>query len=1130
MKNKSILKISLVLLFSLTMIFVSSAYAPGDVDQNGMVSLGDVLEMMRNVGSANVTQYDLDGDGYVLLKDVLLLLDGVITPAKDAMTKLDVTTSTFGFTNGTWSFANGVAHGKNASVGDRYAMTDIYVEDGQAFTFEATIEFVSGTAPAAGIVFGVKNQSSPSSAWYCANVAKNSNPRVRLFSVGTGTVGTNSAVQRPLTAEEKNMSVFDVRISVKSSGEISYFVNGELIGTILETQFPSGYIGIETNASEAKFSNISYNIENEDLPVTKISISGGDTKVELSNKNVQSVDFFDVDGFDGTLTLNVKSNGGQWIYFDGKLIGKGSADYTFVPKAGKNTYEISFESLKGEKTVGILEINASHSDGLKPLEDSALIAAIEGGRWTWEDGILVGNNADLGDRFALSNIFVGPGVEFTIEADITHTSGSAAFVFGTLSQTRPSWTWYGANITKSSKRVSLFSSGVGTIGGGATSPVRRTLTADELEADTHRLGLHISENGEFTLYLNNEVIGTYTEENYRGGYIGFNTNTANAKFSNIFYRFGEIDLPYTKITATVGDKINELLANSYYQKLTLTEEEEAVVFKFTLPEGYTLEVDGEKLDGYEYTCNADYGITYLTVTAIDGDGKRVGTHFEIWRDIPDEVVYTDPYRPQYHYTPKMNYSNDPNGLVYNAASGEYHMYYQYNANGLWGGDVPKTWALATSTDLVNWREKGIALDVDGTMFELNSSNFSGSCVVDYNNTSGFFNDSIAPEARIIAVYTSGYPAQMQCIAYSLDGGYSFIKYDGNPVITKGQHDGNFRDPKVYWIEDETLENGGTWLMVVAGGYAELYTSPDLKNWTFNSTMCYTDGNAINTECPDIFIMPLDGDANNIKYVMSLAGQYYVVGDLVKNESGLYEFVAEQERIGFFLNTWSTKSYAAQSFFGHPDGKIMVVNWLRDWNSFPIVYDKYWQGVYSMAHEMVLKTDADGVMRLHAYPVEIINDLRGDILYSASEITLSNGDAVLGEVTEKGYVIDFTGKLSAGASANFKLRTSADGSEYILVTCAYVDATTINVTLDTTKAGPTSGANKTVKTNCNADGSFDLQIFVDNGMIEVFTHDGQASLTDFVCPDVDSIGTSLTVSGGTLNVKSVVCQDMNSIWQ
>ena len=158
MKNKNILKVALVLLFSLTMIFVSSAYAPGDVDQNGMVSLGDVLEMMRNVGSANVTQYDLDGDGYVLLKDVLLLLDGVITPAKDAMTKLDVTTSTFGFTNGTWSFANGVAHGKNASVGDRYAMTDIYVEEGQAFTFEATIEFVSGTAPAAGIVFGVKKE------------------------------------------------------------------------------------------------------------------------------------------------------------------------------------------------------------------------------------------------------------------------------------------------------------------------------------------------------------------------------------------------------------------------------------------------------------------------------------------------------------------------------------------------------------------------------------------------------------------------------------------------------------------------------------------------------------------------------------------------------------------------------------------------------------------------------------------------------------------------------------------------------------------------------------------------------------------------------------------------------------
>ena len=1129
MRNKNFLKIAFILLFSLTLSVVSLAYAPGDIDCDGKVSLGDVLEMMRSIGSTDTEQYDLDGDGYTKLKDVLLLLDEVLTPVKDEMIGLDISADTFGFTNGTWDFANGVVHGKNVSSGDRFAMTDIYVEEGQAFTFEATLEFVSGAKPAGGIVFGVKNQSSPASAWYCANVANNSNPRMRLFSVGTGTVGTNSAVQRPLTEAEKSMTTFNLRVSVKSNGEISYYVNDELIGTVLETQFPSGYIGLMTNSAEIKYSNVSYKIEDGALPVSEFSVNSGDAVFELDNSNLQSIDFFNADGFDGTVTVSVEA-AAQWIYFEDKLIGKGNAAYTFVPKAGKNTYELKFETLKGERTVGYLEINSPHTDGLLPLEDDALIAATEGGRWTWADGVLKANNADLDNRFALSNIFVGPGVEFTIEADITHTSGSAAFVFGTLSQTRPSWTWYGANITKTSNRVGLFSNNVGTIGDGSKSPVRRALTADELATETHRLGLHISENGEFTLYLNNEIIGTYAEENFRGGYIGFNTARSNVAFSNIFYRFGETDLPYSSITYTADGKENNLLADSYYHKLSVSETADTVIFKFGLPEGYTLEVDGETLDGYEYVCNVEHGITYLTVTAIDGDGKRVGTHFEIWRDIPEEEVYNDPYRPQYHYSPKKNYSNDPNGLVYNAASGEYHMYYQYNANGLWGGDTPRVWGHATSKDLVNWVEQEPALGVDGTMFQLNSSNFSGSCVVDYNNTSGFFNDSIAPEARIVSIYTSAYPTQMQSIAYSLDGGYSFIKYEGNPVITKGKHDANFRDPKVYWIEDETLENGGTWLMVVAGGYAELYTSPDLKNWTFNSTMCYTNGSEINTECPDIFIMPLDGDENNIKYVFSLAGQYYVVGDIVKNASGLYEFVAEQDRIGFFLNTWSTKSYAAQSFFAHPDGKVVVINWLRDWNSFPLVYDKYWQGVYSMAHEMVLKTDADGVMRLHAYPVESIDTLRGDILDSVKDTTLSSGETLLGDVTEKEYVIDFTGKLSEGATATFKLRTNSDASEYILVSCAYVDATTINVTLNSINAGPTKGANKTVAVKCNADGSFDMQIFMDNGMIEVFTHDGQAALTDFVCPDAGSTGTSLTVSGGALAIESLVCQDMNSIWQ
>ncbi len=1133
MKNLLLWKIALLLtVFAVAFSLCASAYAPGDTDRDGTVGLNDVRRLMRSADSNDTDRYDLNGDGHISLQDTLLLLESILTDstAKDRTEPLDLVDSSFPHQTGSWTCSDGVLIGANASAAERFALTDIYLPKNTALTVEATMEFCGGNAPMGGIAFGIEDKNDPASAWYAVNVAKSSVKRTRLLSSGTGTVGGDSPAQRPLTEEEIAKSTFTIRLTVDESGLISYWLDGEFVASYQETVFPEGYIGFYTFWGAFRFSNVSYRIGNDPLPLTAFSAESGGESIALSaSQRYQSVDLGTLASYDGTVTLGIATDRGMHISIDGKKVGKGSCTYTFTPSAGKNLMTIALVDLKGNVMRGYLEINAPDPSGLLPLGDEVAFTRVSG-NWAWEDGVLAGKNASIASNvFMLTDLHIGPGVAFAIEADVTSTTGSAAIAFGVPSETAPSWAWYGVNISKSSKRTSLFSESVGTIGTGAASPVRRTLTDAEVADDTHRLGIFVSATGEMTLRFDGEVVGTFQETDFRGGYIGFNTNSSTAVFSNIFYRIGEADLPFTAITASAEGKTTALLADTHYQKLSVSETCESIDFTFALPDTYTLQIGGETLAGNTYTFAPTYGKTWMVVNAIDAEGKRAQTCVEIWRDIPEALVYTDPYRPQYHYTPSIHYSNDPNGLVYNAKTGEYLMYYQYNPVGDFGGTAPKVWGLATSRDLVHWEEREPALGIDGSDRQLNSSNWSGSCVVDYNNTSGFFDDSVAPEERIVAIYTSPYPTQAQSIAYSLDGGYSFIKYEGNPVIPKGQHTADFRDPKVYWIEDASTEAGGVWLMVLAGGIGELYTSPDLKNWTFNSTVCDIHGEPINTECPDMYIMPLDGNAEQVKYVFSAGGTFYVVGDLVKGEDGLYTFVAEQEKIGYLFGTWSTKSYATQSFFAEPNGKMILVSWLRDFSSIARVHDKYWQGVYSFAYDTTLVTDADGTMRLHFAPPAAIDTLRGETLYSATDTVIGDGDSVLTGVTDTEYVVDLHGKLSEGATAIFKLRTSADGANYILVECSYASATTVKLKMDCTKAGPTGAANKTITVNCDDDGSFNLQLYMDNTVIEIFAHEGQAVMADFVCPAATSVGTSLTVSGGEFTVHSLTCTAMQSIW-
>jgi len=217
-------------------------------------------------------------------------------------------------------------------------------------------------------------------------------------------------------------------------------------------------------------------------------------------------------------------------------------------------------------------------------------------------------------------------------------------------------------------------------------------------------------------------------------------------------------------------------------------------------------------------------------------------------------LYQEPFRPQFHFTPEKNWMNDPNGMVF--YDGEYHLFYQYNPFGNKWGHM--SWGHAVSRDLLHWQHLPLALaEENGVMI------FSGSAVVDWNNTSGFGKDGRPP---LVAIYTGHYtdkPLQNQNIAYSNDKGRTWTKFPGNPVLDIGQR--NFRDPKVFWHEPTRQ-----WVMVVSlptEHKVRFYASPNLKEWAHLSDFGPAGCTPGIWECPDLLSLAVDGNTNQTKWVL-----------------------------------------------------------------------------------------------------------------------------------------------------------------------------------------------------------------------------------------------------------------------
>lgn len=368
----------------------------------------------------------------------------------------------------------------------------------------------------------------------------------------------------------------------------------------------------------------------------------------------------------------------------------------------------------------------------------------------------------------------------------------------------------------------------------------------------------------------------------------------------------------------------------------------------------TLAVDGKPVRSFDIrlaSAEPDYWV-FCDVSSFKGkqikisyrgDAAGMDKIYQADEIAGQDSLYKETNRPQIHYTQRRGWNNDPNGLIY--YEGEYHLFYQHNPYERDWGNMH--WGHAVSKDLIHWEELPIALfpDEHGTMF-------SGSAVIDYKNTAGFNKGNIP---AMVAVYTADSPEkQVQCIAYSLDKGRSWTKYDGNPVVDSrakwNSHD--TRDPKVFWYEPT-----GKWVMVLneRDGHS-IYNSDDLKHWTFESHITGF------WECPELFELPVDGVTGNKKWVMYGASGTYMIGSFDGRT-----FVPESGKYYYSTGT----IYAAQTFTNIPsgDGRRIQIGWGRI--SHP---GMPFNGTMLLPTVLSLRTTKDGI-RLFSEPIKELEALQ-----------------------------------------------------------------------------------------------------------------------------------------------------------
>jgi sucrose-6-phosphate hydrolase SacC (GH32 family) len=447
----------------------------------------------------------------------------------------------------------------------------------------------------------------------------------------------------------------------------------------------------------------------------------------------------------------------------------------------------------------------------------------------------------------------------------------------------------------------------------------------------------------------------------------------------------------------------------------------------------------------------------------------------------EERLYQETYRPQFHFTAKKNWLNDPNGLMY--YDGEYHLFFQHNPSGIDWGNM--TWGHAVSTDMVHWKQLPHAIEPDelGTIF-------SGSGVVDWNNTAGF---QTGEESVLVVIYTSAgefapkETAYTQSIAYSNDRGRSWTKYENNPVLSNLAK-GN-RDPKVFWHRPTKK-----WVMAL---YLEnndfaLFGSSDLKSWTKLSDIHLPDAG----ECPDLFELPVDGDLGHTKWVFWGANGRHLIGSFDGEH-----FRAESDVL---RTEHGANCYAAQTWSDIPstDNRRLQIAWMNG-GKYP---DMPFNQQMSFPCELTLRTTAEGI-RLFREPVREIENIHKQ-RHSWQNQPLTSTSNLLGGI--EGELFDIRAEIELGDARAVGFTVRGELLQY--------DGNTQELTC-LEKSAPLQPI----------DGRLQLQILVDRTSIEVFGNDGRLSMCSCFLPDMANRKLKIFSSGGEARIISLEVYELRSAW-
>ena len=480
-------------------------------------------------------------------------------------------------------------------------------------------------------------------------------------------------------------------------------------------------------------------------------------------------------------------------------------------------------------------------------------------------------------------------------------------------------------------------------------------------------------------------------------------------------------------------------------------------------------------------------------------------------------LYHEQHRPQIHFTPQAHWMNDPNGLVF--YNGTYHLFYQYYPDStVWG---PMHWGHATSKDLMHWQHLPIALHPDSLGYI-----FSGSAVVDSNNTSGFGRNGKIP---LVAMFTHHNAQgekegrndyQNQSLAYSLDEGKTWIKYSGNPVL-KNPGFKDFRDPKLSW--NETVKK---WMLTLAvSDHINFYSSSNLKDWTKESEF----GKGIGAqggvwECPDLFSMQCNGKTVWVLIVNLNPGgpnggsaTQYFVGDFDGRQ--FKPFATDTRWIDY-----GPDEYAGVTYFNTGNRKIFL-GWMSNWSYAQVVPTEKWRSAMTMPRELSMHKAGDKYFVI-SNPVKELNIL------NQQDAKLEYFDVHNFRLTAKAGNLNGPAqlKLSGDTISNFSITLSNSLGQHVVIG---FDSSTNQYFIDRRKSGKVnfekSFAAKHTAPRLSSSKNFDLTLIIDDASVELFADGGLTLMTSIFFPDENY--SSITIqSPCTIQIKLLEFTKMKSIYQ